>query len=184
LEILSLFLFIVCTAHAAKSSATPRGHRGLVKLIVVVVGFNYDMLETKVAETARSSANRIREKVKQTLDDIIGVGNELLAINEGLKHGQFGAWLKPEFGWGERMAQNFMSVAERFGSNPQLIADLTIQPTAAYLLAAPSVPEEAREIAIERAEPGEQTALEMLIVVELNEVIDHMIWQILHCVWR
>src|SRR4051812_1880466 len=98
---------------------------------------------------ARSSAAGIREIVKKTLAGAIEVGNELLAIKEGLKHGQFGAWLKGEFGWGERMAQNFMSVAERFGSNPQLIADLTIQPTAAYLLAAPSVPEEAREIAIE-----------------------------------
>src|SRR5262245_54211183 len=49
-----------------------------------------------------------------------------------------------------------MSVAERFGANPKLISDLTIQPTAAYLLAAPSVPDEARQVAIEKAEAGEE----------------------------
>jgi hypothetical protein len=38
------------------------------------------------------------------------------------------------------MAQNFMSVAERLGPKTEIIANLTIQPTAAYLLAAPSVP--------------------------------------------
>ena len=37
-----------------------------------------------------------------------------------------------------------------------MISDLTIQPTAAYLLAAPSAPDEARQQAIERAEKGEE----------------------------
>ena len=123
---------------------------------LVVVGFNYDLLETKVADKVRSAADRIREKVKKTIEDIIEVGNDLLAVKEALPHGQFGPWLKAEFGWGERMAQNFMSVAERFGPNTEIIADLTIQPTAAYLLAAPSAPDEAREQAVERAEAGEQ----------------------------
>lgn len=58
-----------------------------------------------------------------------------------LEHGQFRAWLRGEFGWSERMAQNFMSVAERFGPKTEIIADLTIQLTVVYLLAAPSVPD-------------------------------------------
>jgi hypothetical protein len=41
------------------------------------------------------------------------------------------------------MAQNFMAVAGAFGPKTDIIADLAIQPTAAYLLAAPSVPDEA-----------------------------------------
>jgi len=36
---------------------------------VVVVGFNYDLLETVVAEKVRSSADRIREQVKRTIED-------------------------------------------------------------------------------------------------------------------
>jgi len=69
------------------------------------------------------------------------------------------------------LAQNFMSVAERFGVKSAIIADLTIQPTAAYLLAGPSVPDEAREKAVERAEAGEQitTAVAKEIVAETRK---------------
>ena len=123
---------------------------------LVVVGFNYELLETKVAEQARSSAERIRQSVKKTLESIIEVGQDLVAVKEALPHGQFGPWLKAEFGWGERMAQNFMAVAGAFGPKTEIIADLAIQPTAAYLLAAPSAPDEARRAALERAEAGEQ----------------------------
>jgi hypothetical protein len=49
-----------------------------------------------------------------------------------------------------------MAVAEAFGPKTEIISDLRIDPTAAYLLAAPSAPDEAREAAIERAESGER----------------------------
>jgi hypothetical protein len=125
---------------------------------LVVVGFNYELLETKVAEQARSSADRIRQRVKKTLENIIQVGKDLAVVKDALPHGRFGPWLRPEFGWGERMAQNYMAVAEAFGPKTEIIADLAIQPTAAYLLAAPSAPDEARQAALERAEAGEQIA--------------------------
>jgi hypothetical protein len=138
---------------------------------LVVVGFDYSPLEQQVAKQVRDTADRIRSKVKKTLEDIIEVGNDLVAVKEALPHGQFGPWLKAEFGWGGRMAQNFMSVAERFGPKTEIIADLTIQPTAAYLLAAPTVPDEAREKAVERAEAGEQitTAVAREIVAETKK---------------
>jgi hypothetical protein len=123
---------------------------------LVVVGFNYELLEPKIADQAQSTAQRIRDKVKRTIEDIIEVGNDLLAVREALPHGQFGQWLAAEFGWTERTARNFMAVAEHFGPKTEIISDLTIQPTAAYLLAAPSAPDEALEAAIERAEAGEQ----------------------------
>jgi len=126
------------------------------ELVVVSQGFDYAPLEAQVAERVRSSAEKIRSTVQKTIEDIIVVGQELLAVKESVGHGHFGAWVRAEFGWTERTAQNFMSVAERFGANPKLISDLTIQPTAAYLLAAPSAPDEARQQAIERAEAGEE----------------------------
>ncbi len=94
--------------------------------------------------------------MQKTIDDIIEVGQELVAVKDAVGHGHFGAWLRAEFGWTERTAQNFMSVAERFGGNTKLISDLSIDATAAYLLAAPSAPDEARQTAVERAEAGEQ----------------------------
>ena len=121
---------------------------------LVVLGFDYSPLDTNIAEKARSTAERIRERLKKTLEDLIGVGSDLLEVKEALPHGQFGAWLKAEFGWSERMAQNFMSVAERFKSAK--FAELPIQPSAAYMLAAPAVPDEARQVAIEKAEAGEE----------------------------
>jgi hypothetical protein len=112
------------------------------------------VLEAKVAETVRTSADRIRERVKKTVEYIMEVGDELLAVKEALEHGQFGPWLKAKFRWSERTAQSFMSVAERFKSAK--IADLPIQASAAYFLAAPSVPDEARQVAVEKAEAGQE----------------------------
>src|SRR5438874_1571485 len=83
---------------------------------LVVVGFNYEVLETKVADKVRSTADRIRERVNKAAQDIIEGGNDLLAVKEALGHGHFGPGLKAEFGWSERSARNFMSVAERFKS--------------------------------------------------------------------
>ena len=47
-----------------------------------------------------------------------------------------------------------MRVAEKFKSAK--IADLPIQRSAAYFLAAPSVPDETRQVAVEKAEAGEE----------------------------
>jgi hypothetical protein len=124
------------------------------ELVPVVVEFNYDVLDPKVAEQVRSSTARIRERVKKTVEDIIEVGKDLLAVKETLEHGHFLKWLRAEFGWSERTAYNFISVAERF--KVANFASLPIQPSAAYLLAAPSVPDEAREVAIDKAKAGEE----------------------------
>jgi hypothetical protein len=136
---------------------------------LVVIGFNYDLLETKLADKVRTAADRIRERIKKTVADIVEVGNDLLAVKEALPHGQFLPWLRAEFGWSERSAQNFMSVAEQFKSAK--IADLPIQPSAAYFLAAPSVPDEARLKAVEKAQAGEEItfASARLIVAEARK---------------
>jgi hypothetical protein len=126
-----------------------------VKGELVVLGFNYSLVGD-AASKVRSSAEKIRRTVQKTIEDIIAVGQELLAVKEAVGHGHFGTWLRAEFGWTDRTAQNFMSVAERFGGNTKLLSDLTIDPTAAYMLAAPSAPDEARQTAVERAEGGEQ----------------------------
>lgn len=121
----------------------------------IEAGFAYDALDGEVARLVQSTARRIRGRVKRTVDDLIATGTDLARVKAALPHGQFGRWLRAEFGWGERAAQNFLSVAERFGPKSALIADLRIVPTAAYLLAAPSVPGDVRDRAIARAEAGE-----------------------------
>jgi len=131
-----------------------------VQTALVVSSFNYDLLEAKVAEQVRSSAETIRQQVRNTLENAIKIGEELLAVKGALHHGQFLPWLRAEFGWAERTARNFMAVAEQFGKSA-IIADLPIAPTAAYLLAAPSVPDEARQVAVEMAEAGETISVKV-----------------------
>jgi hypothetical protein len=82
------------------------------KQALTIVGFNYDKLEPAARDVAKASAERIKAKVKKTVEDIIDVGNELLAVKQVLEHGQFLKWLKGEFGWSERTARNFMAVAD------------------------------------------------------------------------
>src|SRR5947209_6598139 len=85
------------------------------ELVPVSPGFDYSPLEPKVAGELREKAAKIRERVRRTLEEIIEVGKDLLAVKDALPHGQFGPWMKSEFGWAERMAQNFMAVAQAFG---------------------------------------------------------------------
>ena len=71
---------------------------------LVVVGFNYNLLETKVAVEVRTSADRIRERVKKTVEDIIDVGNDLLAVKEALPHGHSSrgtSWPVPYISWSD-----------------------------------------------------------------------------------
>jgi Protein of unknown function (DUF3102) len=130
-------------------------HRSKNELVAVPPGFDYAILESKVADQVRLAAKSIREKVKRTIESIIEVGNALLRAKDALPHGQFGPWLASEFGWTDRTARRFMDVAEVFGPKSDIISDLAIVPTAAYLLAAPSAPFEARQAALERARMGE-----------------------------
>lgn len=91
--------------------------------------------------------------MRRTAQDIIEIGRRLIEVKARLGHGQFGAWLATEFEWSQDTATRFMNVAARFSNIPQ-IAEFA--PSALYLLAAPSTPDEVREEALERAEAGER----------------------------
>jgi hypothetical protein len=121
---------------------------------LVILGFDYAPLEAKVAAKVRSSATAIRQQLGNTLESAIKIGQELLTVKGALPHGQFLPWLRAEIQVAERTAYYFMSVAERF--KLATIANLPIDPTAGYLLAAPSAPDKARQTAVERAEGGEK----------------------------
>jgi hypothetical protein len=131
--------------------STRNGQESKGELVEVGAGFNYSPLEPAVAKKVQAATEHIKETVKQTIEGIIVVGQDLIGVKEALPHGQFGPWLLAEFGWTERTARNFIAVAETFGPKTEMIFDLRIEPTAAYLLAAPSAPDEARQTAIERS---------------------------------
>jgi hypothetical protein len=126
--------------------------------------------ERALAKYVRLAADSIRQNIKNTVLTVIAVGRELQSVKKAIR-GQFGLWLRVEFGWTKRKAQQFMAVAKCFGPKSAIIAHLQIVPTAAYYLVAPSVPEEAREEAISRAEAGEKitVAIAKSIVARCRE---------------
>lgn len=68
----------------------------------------------------------------------IETGNDLLEAKTMLKHGEFGPWLKSNFGWSAKTAQNYMNAAKLAEKNEKVSL---LKPTAVITLAAPSTPE-------------------------------------------
>lgn len=115
--------------------------------------FHYSELDPGTAAFVEGRTSEIRVLVRRSATDITEIGGKLIQVKERIGHGLFGVWLEQEFGWTDRTAQRFMNVAERFGKSDNL-SDLTIAPSALYLLAAPSTPEAAVEEALSQAEGG------------------------------
>lgn len=105
-------------------------------------------------KAVEDATNRIRERRPRMGADIVATGKDLKITKEKLPHGEFGPHLQRNFGWSERMAQQFMNVADVFGAKPEIIAVLT--QTACCALAAPSTPPAAREALVARIESGER----------------------------
>lgn len=115
--------------------------------------------ETAIALTddqqfATTEAEEIRRLLRRAAKDIVTIGQKLIAVKARLNHGEWGAWLRSEFDWDSRTAQRFMSVGDRFKNDN--LSDLNIAPSALYLLAAPSTPEDVRREMLERARNGEK----------------------------
>ena len=115
--------------------------------------FDYSSLDNESRQFIQQQTGEIRGLMKRTAQGIVEIGQKLIDVKERLEYGRFGSWLECEFDWSEPTAQRFMQVALRFSSLN--LMDLTIAPSALYVLAAPSTSDTAREEAIARAEAGE-----------------------------
>ena len=87
--------------------SVPERGRASPSGLVIQAKFDYAPLGADVVHQVQTAAERIRQMVKQTLEDLLAIGEELLAVKEALPHGSFGPWLRQEFGWTERTARNF-----------------------------------------------------------------------------
>ncbi|MBV8885080.1 MAG: DUF3102 domain-containing protein [Chroococcidiopsidaceae cyanobacterium CP_BM_RX_35] len=116
--------------------------------------FDYEKLpyETRIIVQQRTS--EIKRLLKQTAQELLDIGQKLIEVKEQLGHGNFGNWLKAEFGWGITTAWKLMKSAEAFKFSH--CENLDIAASAMYLLAAPSTPHEARQEALKRASDGEK----------------------------
>ena len=70
--------------------------------------------------TLEQRADKIRRLQADVQRGIIEIGFELIAAKAEVGHGNWTQWLKTEFQWTPRTAQNFMAIAERFGKNENI----------------------------------------------------------------
>ena len=76
-------------------------------------GFDYAALPSEMAFETRAAAERIKLRLKKTVEDIIEIGRELTTVKDQLPHGQFLPWVSAEFEMSEDTAQNFLRVYSR-----------------------------------------------------------------------
>jgi hypothetical protein len=115
--------------------------------------FDYEALDTETRRFVLERTERIHNLARMTATGIVQIGQYLSEVKARLGHGKFLDWIKKEFGWAERSARRFMEVHEAFKSAN--LADMQIDVSALYLIAAPKTPEPVRTEVIRRAENGE-----------------------------
>jgi hypothetical protein len=97
-------------------------------------------------------ANDIRLRGRQSVENIIEVGNDLIEAKKICGHGNWLPWLKAEFGWSHDTAKRYMQCAQL---KLRKLRNLSIDVSALYLLAAPSTPKSIRKKTIDRAKGGD-----------------------------
>jgi hypothetical protein len=116
--------------------------------------FDWNALDTDTRLFVQEKTQAIHARLKRTAEDIIAIGEDLIAVNERLApYGKFHAWLRAEFGMTRSMAYNFMNVATRFGGDCPKFGQLqiSISISVLYELAAPSTP----DTIVEQVQSGE-----------------------------
>lgn len=119
------------------------------------IGFDYGSIGDPVArQEAVEAADRIKSRLRKSLEEYVGIGFDLIKIKEGIGYGKFQKWIDSEFGWTYKTANNYINVASRFGK-PEIISCLSgVPPTALIHLAA--APEEVQEEILEAAASGQR----------------------------
>jgi hypothetical protein len=112
----------------------------------------FDVNEIVPTGQVIQATERIKLRLKRTAEDIIAIGQDLTLIKAELGHGHFLPWIEKHFEMKRHTAQNFMNVAERFGSNGEIF---TISPSILYELASPSTPETVIQEVTAKVEAGE-----------------------------
>lgn len=117
------------------------------------LNFEYGILEAETRRVVQQHTNDIKSLMRRTARDIIDIGHKLIEAKQHLGHGSFRNWLKSEFNWSVSTATKFMQVAEQFKCVN--FTHLNMPASTLYLIAAPSIPKDARVEILERASNGE-----------------------------
>src|SRR5262245_51247725 len=116
--------------------------------------FDYGALDQETQVLVRLRASAIKGLAKRVAGDIAESGGKLAEVKDRVGgNGKFNEWLSSELGWSERTAYNFIAVWQKFGAANFALENVAT--SALYLLAAPSTPAEAVEVARQLADSGE-----------------------------
>src|SRR6202044_960881 len=96
----------------------------------------------------------IRRLQRRVIADVVEIGRRLCECKPLVGHGEWLFWLKREFDLSERTARNFMNAYEFVESKSANVADLRIEVSSLYLIAAPSVSDEVRAEVLRKAAAG------------------------------
>ncbi|KJR43569.1 hypothetical protein MCHI_000532 [Candidatus Magnetoovum chiemensis] len=114
--------------------------------------FDYSVIDVKTADEIKASAERIKLRIRRTVEDVVEIGKELVIVKEKLGHGKFEEWITANFDMNIRTAQNFMSVYNRFGGKNETVSFLPLR--ALYELSSSSTPDEIVDMVIEKFQEG------------------------------
>lgn len=115
--------------------------------------------DAQTAEFCESKAANIRLAVRTLRENIISIGQDLLAVKAALPHGQFGAWVEARVGLSRSTSLNYMAAALAVDKNPKLY---DFEPSILYMLTS-GTPQSAVDELVER---GPMPVAEARIVVE------------------
>jgi hypothetical protein len=108
---------------------------------IVQATFDYASLDEDTRIFVKVKAEAIQSRLKRTAEDIIAIGQDLIAVKGRLEHGEFLPWIRSEFEMNYKSAERFIDVANKFGEHSKLDNLSNLSASVLYLLAAPSTPE-------------------------------------------
>lgn len=134
----------------------------------------YGELRPAISSQLRATANAINASKQLQAEIIVEIGLQLLKAKEKLEHGQFGWWIRAACDFTHRSAQNYMTVAEHFGSPDKLETVSHLKAQTLYALSAPQTPQETRRkllkaLSSERDRPSDKKILYLIKVARENE---------------
>lgn len=125
---------------------------GAPPVVPINLRYDYSQIDAAHRGQVQAAAIAIVRNGRKAQENMIEMGRRLLEVKAVLPHGQFSDWCETEFNMSQRTVQRMMSVAETFSSDEKRHTVSLFSDSALYLLAAPSVPEEARNEVIQTAQ--------------------------------
>ena len=134
--------------------------------------FDYTTLADDTAKLAKESAIEIKAREKAIWENIIEIGNKLIAVKNALPYGQFGKWIDLEFQWNDRTAQKYIKIAKEIKPNPFYKTVLPNNFSALYQLASffSDSDEETKEQILDEVKSKTQENGKPLTQTEINNL--------------